>query len=319
MTDIYVRKPPTGRGKWIAIGIGSIGLIFLLIVQFAKPGNDASVDITPSMDEDYEADSETEEVPPSTPPRPDEGPTNELQTPIDQSSSAAQLLARTRTLQEGGNLLAARDTAYRIMEIAKDERMLDSARSMLSDINTLLTTTPRQMPEKIDYTIRSGDTLGKIAKDHDTTIELIQKSNNLTGSLIRVGDRLRILKGQFSMKVDKSDNILDLYLDGRFFKRYLIGTGAYAKTPEGEFLVNDRIAQPTWWRPDGKAVRYGDPENLLGTHWLSLNIRGYGIHGTWEPETIGQHASAGCVRLLNEDIEELFAFTTLGTPVSITE
>jgi lipoprotein-anchoring transpeptidase ErfK/SrfK len=90
-------------------------------------------------------------------------------------------------------------------------------------------------------------------------------------------------------------------------------------TPVGDFKINDRIAQPTWWRGDGRAIPYGDKENLLGTHWLSLDIRGYGIHGTWEPDTIGKQASAGCVRMLNEEVEELYNLIPLGTTVTITD
>jgi lipoprotein-anchoring transpeptidase ErfK/SrfK len=48
-------------------------------------------------------------------------------------------------------------------------------------------------------------------------------------------------------------------------------------------------------------------------------VRGYGIHGTWEPGTIGKQASAGCVRLGNADVEELFIIIPVGTPVTIVE
>ena len=89
------------------------------------------------------------------------------------------------------------------------------------------------------------------------------------------------------------------------------------KPPVGSFVIKDKIQHPPWWRPDGKQIPYGDPANLLGTHWLSLDVRGYGIHGTWEPETIGQQASAGCIRLLNDDIEELYTLVIVGTPVVI--
>src|SRR4029077_15481510 len=120
---------------------------------------------------------------------------------------------------------------------------------------------------------------------------------NLSRSMVRVNDRLRVFSGKFSVKVDKSDNTLTVFLNDKFFKRYHVGTGQYNKTPVGTFKVTDKIAQPTWWRSDGKAIPYGDPENLLGTHWLALDIPGYGIHGTWETNTIGKQSSAGCIRL----------------------
>lgn len=315
MTDIYVRKPPSEKGKWIAIGIGGVGLIVLIAFLFSgsQPGPDVDTEELPASttgETSAETDRESAAPPPPTPSVP-------AATDTAGSADAAQLLTRARSLQADGDLSAARQAALQIMNSTSDERMLNSARTLLSEINTVLAFSPRQMDEKVDYTIQPGDTLAKIASEFGTTIELLQKSNNLRGSLIRVGDRLRILKGQFSVEVDKSDNLLDVYLNDRFFKRYRVGTGEYAKTPEGEFIIDDRIAQPTWWRPDGKAIPYGDPENLLGTHWLSLNIRGYGIHGTWEPDTIGQQASAGCVRLLNDDIEELYALLPHGTPVRI--
>ena len=58
---------------------------------------------------------------------------------------------------------------------------------------------------------------------------------------------------------------------------------------------------------------YGDPENILGTHWLGLNVPGYGIHGTWDTNSIGKQATAGCIRLLNDDIAELYTILPVGT------
>jgi L,D-transpeptidase ErfK/SrfK len=43
----------------------------------------------------------------------------------------------------------------------------------------------------------------------------------------------------------------------------------------------------------------------------------YGFHGTWEPESIGQAASDGCIRLLNDDAEELFLVLPEGAPIRI--
>ncbi len=112
----------------------------------------------------------------------------------------------------------------------------------------------------------------------------------------------------------------------RFFKRYKVGTGKHGTTPAGIFVINDKIPEPPWWRPDGQVVPFGDKENVLGTRWLSLKpvegtdpVRGYGIHGTWAPETIGKQASAGCVRLLNEDVEQLYVLLPLGARVVIEE
>ena len=73
-------------------------------------------------------------------------------------------------------------------------------------------------------------------------------------------------------------------------------------------------------------VPFGDKENILGTRWMSLTAtgetppaRGYGIHGTWEPATLGKQSSAGCIRMRNSDVEELFMLVPEGTPVTIVE
>ena len=116
-----------------------------------------------------------------------------------------------------------------------------------------------------------------------------------------------------------------LFLNGKFFKRYAVGTGQYGKTPVGDFIISDKIINPPWWRPDGKLIPFGDTNNVLGTRWMALSTpdgtgpRGYGIHGTWQPDTIGKQASAGCIRLLNSEVEELFMLVPVGTPVNITD
>ena len=58
---------------------------------------------------------------------------------------------------------------------------------------------------------------------------------------------------------------------------------------------------------------------LLGSRWLGFNMPGYGIHGTIEPETIGKQVTAGCVRMRNSDVEELYDILPLGTEVSIVD
>ncbi|NMA43529.1 MAG: L,D-transpeptidase [Oligosphaeraceae bacterium] len=133
--------------------------------------------------------------------------------------------------------------------------------------------------------------------------------------LIQPGQVLSYIQGAWSIKVSKSEYILCLYNDGELYRYYRVGIGKEDRTPVGDFLISSRIRHPAW-TPPGKNIPYGSPENVLGTHWLGLvpvegtdpTLRGYGIHGTWEPDSIGTASSSGCVRLRNEDIEELFDF-----------
>jgi len=227
------------------------------------------------------------------------------------------LLTQAEEQLSAGQRLEARETLFTLLEESSDSAARLQAQNHLNTIHTELIFNPHPMPEKEEYVVQSGDSLGRIARRFGTTVELLQKSNHITGHIIHPGQRLRVLKEKFSIFVSIEDNTLTVYLNGRFFKRYAVGTGAYDKTPTGQSKVTDRIAQPTWWRPDGSSIPYGDKDNLLGTHWLALDIPRYGIHGTWEPDTIGGYESAGCIRMYNHDVEELFNLIPVGTPVEI--
>lgn len=249
-------------------------------------------------------------------------PATPAATAPDNESSDAEahaLLNEAKALQAEGKMQPAREKGLAALDAATTDATRADAEALVGTLGMELLLTPRPMPEKQDYTILPGDSLGKIAREFGTTIELIKTNNNLRSDVIQPGKHLRVFSGNWSVAVSKTRNDLVLSLNGKFFKRYRVGTGEYANTPTGEFKIVDRIPQPTWWLPDGRTLPYGDPENLLGTHWLALNIKGYGIHGTWEPDTIGKQSSMGCVRLLNDDIAQLFTILPVGTPVSIEE
>jgi len=258
-------------------------------------------------------------------------PAEESVVSQDVATSAPQdlqiLFREARALEERGDLVGAREKYLLLWRHARGTRLRADAEQSLGRINVELVLTPRKMPEKEEYVVKPGDSVARIARRFGTTVELIQHSNQLADpNLIKAGDRLRIFTGKFRIDVNKSRNDLVVSLNDEFFKRYRVGTGKFGKTPTGTFRISDKIVNPVWWRPDGKEVPYGDPENILGTRWMALraaedteDVRGYGIHGTWEGETIGKAESAGCIRMHNKDVEELFRLVSLGTEVTITE
>lgn len=122
--------------------------------------------------------------------------------------------------------------------------------------------------------------------------------------------------------IDKSENRLRLYENGKLLKSYPVATGKDpAQTPEGSFTIVNKIPNPSWTNPEtGKTTPGGVPRNPLGTRWLGLSIGGgskYGIHGTNQPGSIGKHVSLGCVRMYNKDVEELARLAPIGTTVII--
>ena len=234
--------------------------------------------------------------------------------PVSKTDPTTEKLSSAINLQREGKLAESRSA---LQELAITTNVPDQVFVVLGEVNSQILFSAAPAPEKEDYTIVAGDSLGKLASKFGTTIELIRKANNITGDKIRVGDRLRIYQGKFAVEISKSANTLTVTDDGKFFKRYRVGTGQYAKTPVGEFKITSRIENPPWYRSDGKTIPFGDPENILGTHWLGINVAGYGIHGTWDTNSIGKQASAGCVRLLNDDVAELYIILPIGTTVTI--
>jgi len=112
------------------------------------------------------------------------------------------------------------------------------------------------------------------------------------------------------------DRKLALIEDGRVVKVYPTAVGrATSPTPSGTFTIVQRISNPAWYGP-GKVVAPGK-NNPLGTRWLGLNRKSYGIHGTNEPHSIGRNASHGCVRMRNRDVEDLFARVAVGDVVEL--
>jgi lipoprotein-anchoring transpeptidase ErfK/SrfK len=104
--------------------------------------------------------------------------------------------------------------------------------------------------------------------------------------------------------------------DGQVVKVYAVAVGAEeSPSPEGDFTVTHRLVNPTYYHP-GKVIGPGRT-NPLGTRWIGLNKKGYGIHGTNMPASIGKAASHGCIRMRQADLEELFAMTTVGDKVVI--
>jgi lipoprotein-anchoring transpeptidase ErfK/SrfK len=281
--------------------------LFISLLTGCERAPDSTVTPQPVDSQTALSTPTTTTVPPAA------SPTAPNHTPVPPLSNESY--TRALALKKEGNLAEARTM---LQPLADGENPPDAILDLLSEINTTVIFTPVPAPEKVDYTIESGDSLGKLAKKFNTTIELIKKSNNLKSDMIRLGDRLRIYQGQFTVRVSKTANTLTVLDNNKFFKRYRVGTGEYSKTPVGTFTVTDRIASPPWYRGD-KVIPYGDKENILGTHWLGLDIRGYGIHGTWDPNAIGKQATAGCVRLLNDHVEELYVILPTGTQVTIHE
>jgi lipoprotein-anchoring transpeptidase ErfK/SrfK len=116
--------------------------------------------------------------------------------------------------------------------------------------------------------------------------------------------------------VSLADRKLAVLAGGRPLRVYAIAIGAdESPSPTGKFQVVTRLVKPTYYHP-GKVIAPG-ASNPLGTRWVGLSKKGYGIHGTNAPGSVGKAASHGCIRMRNQDVEEFFELVASGDEVEI--
>lgn len=225
-------------------------------------------------------------------------------------------LREAEAFQEQGSLLEAKEIYQKLMDMSISSFQLSKVQQKLEDLNIKILFSGINIEESQSYEVKRGDVLVKIAKDFNTTVDAIVKANNIKANLIQPGMKLRILKGTFSILVDKSQNILILKFNNEIVKTYNVSTGKNNSTPIGTYKIVNKLIDPVWYK-DGKEILASSPENILGSRWLGFDLPEYGIHGTIKPEDIGKQITDGCVRMRNEDVQEIYSLVTLGTEVTI--
>ncbi|MFC4775547.1 LysM peptidoglycan-binding domain-containing protein [Paenibacillus sp. GCM10023252] len=196
-----------------------------------------------------------------------------------------------------------------------------------------------------NHLVRSGETLYSLTSKYYNLADYqaaIAGANGLEGAggLIKLGQELRIPnpfymgethpassgtitaggEGIRTIEIDVTTNKLYVKIGGKVEKSFSIASGQRrGQTPTGTFEIMTKLKNP-WYSARG--IAGGDPDNPLGSRWLGLSVPNtqgtkYGIHGTNSPQSIGKHASAGCIRMLNQDVEWLFSTIPTGTKVFI--
>jgi lipoprotein-anchoring transpeptidase ErfK/SrfK len=113
-----------------------------------------------------------------------------------------------------------------------------------------------------------------------------------------------------------ADRKLALVVGGIVVKVYPVTIGKPSTpSPEGTYRIVTRVPNPTYYHP-GLVIPPGR-ENPVGTRWIGLSRRGFGIHGTDQPRLIGRAASHGCIRMRNRDAEDLFRRVRIGDVVEL--
>jgi len=228
------------------------------------------------------------------------------------------------------SLLEKRKRLSRVMEGfgQLNEKQVAQLSREMKTINAGLPNSIQGMIEVEKYKVVPNDCLWNICKHFRKKLGfsvesgLLCQLNGIRNDLIYPGQTLMIPKEQVRIRIFRNNWLLTVTAGDCLFSAYRVGLGMMDKTPPGAFVIKTRLENPDWYSDiHGKIIPYGDPENVLGTRWLGFenqeNARGFGIHGTIEPDSIGKNLSSGCIRMLNEDVENLFKIIARGTPVEV--
>ena len=112
------------------------------------------------------------------------------------------------------------------------------------------------------------------------------------------------------------DRKLAVMESGRVVKIFSTAVGApESPSPSGVFQIVNSIPDPTWYTK-GRTVPPG-PSNPLGPHWLGLNLKGYGIHGTSNPQGVGRDDNLGSICVGKRDLQDLYGILSVGSRVTV--
>jgi LysM repeat protein len=240
------------------------------------------------------------------------------------------LMKRSPTKPEGGQAAAEMGVLYKNAGDMMSERHVltlalaglgeGSVRQQvvveLSRITGELVFSKKPAADSLSYAVRPGDSLAKIAGHYKITPQFIRRINYLSSDRVNVGDQLKIFQGPFDVVIEKAKFRLTVYRAGVFIREYKVGIGKQGSTPEGEWLVKVKLIDPEWNPPGPEYAASKAPDNPLGTRWIGFD-GDYGVHGTIEPDSIGKAESRGCIRLLNQDVEEIYDLVVLGSKVTV--
>src|SRR2546423_1279459 len=233
----------------------------------------------------------------------------------DRSMPEIQAAAQPRP---EGKLIEARDALIAFLQRFPTGAHVEEAKDLLGQVNTEMLFTDYRSPEKQEYVVRPGDVLAKIANKTKTTPELIMRTNNLTNSMLRVGQHLLISRPDFSVFIQRKGQTVILLNHGQFFKRYHVRVVKLSAKQAPR--ITTHVAEVMAWK-GGKRVGFGTKE------WLGRNRRGpprqpgYFLFAVAEPgrrDESNQPPPPG-LGLSMADMEELSSLVNSKTGVTITD
>lgn len=157
---------------------------------------------------------------------------------------------------------------------------------------------------------------------------LLQNPDGFKAQATAIPRELVSYSGKFAagtIVIDTKERRLYYVMPDGKAMRYGVGVGRPGFEWGGSMAITRKQEWPTWTpppqmlkrRPDLPRFMPGGPENPMGARAMYLGSSLYRIHGSNEPETIGQAVSSGCIRMVNDDVIDLFERTRVGTRVVV--
>ena len=262
---------------------------------------------------------------PVTKPAPETTPTPAGNTNASRDLATATNLAETEPVQARRLLTRA----WRSGGLTDAERVRATALAdRLTRIVLLNARVLDDDPFSRRYTVQDGDALTRIARNEGVNTEwtFISNINDLSNAnAIHPGQTLKLPRGTFHAEVFKPDYRLDLYQEFEnervLVGSYRVGLGEFGSTPRGTFRVRSasKLVNPEWIDPRTREhYDSDDPKNPIGERWIGIQgiedhnrgLRGFGIHGTIDPDSIGKQRSMGCIRMLPDDVAMIYEVLT---------
>jgi LysM repeat protein len=221
-------------------------------------------------------------------------------------------------LRQESKLIEARDALSTFIQKYPTGLHAEEAKDLLGEVNIdiLLSRTPS--PEKQEYIVKPGDVLAAISRRLKTTPELIMRMNNMSGTMLHIGERLLISHPEFSIVIQRKAKLVVLLDHGVFFKQYHVREEKLS--PKQPAKVTTKVAETMAWR-DGKRVGFGTKEFLGSTRWIRLSAPAYTLYSVSDsahPDVTQPPPPSG-LGLDATDLEELSGLVNNRTPVTITD
>jgi LysM repeat protein len=222
-------------------------------------------------------------------------------------------------LRQDGKLTEARDALIAFIQKYPAGLHVEEARDLLGEVNVDILLSRYPSPEKTEYIVKSGDVLVKIARKLKTTPELIMRMNNMSGTMLHIGEHLLISHPDFSLVIQRKANLVVLLNHGAFFKQYHVQEAKLS--PKQPAKITGKVAETMAWK-GGKRVGLGSKDYISSTRWIRIaGAPGYTLYSMPDsahpnldqpPPPVGLGLSAS-------DIEELSSLVNNRTPVTISD